>query len=539
MQAAWSLAWRRLPSLRESDRLRPWLISIAANQARDALRHARRRPVVELEVADGDARSAADPAGRAGDIDLRNAMAKLDPTDRALVALRYVAGLDSFELARGLGMSASGTRARSPESSNDCERSSAMTDLTAFEQRLSERFAAELTGAIAPFDPAAIARTAIARRTVRHRLLDRPALGPLPMATARKAALVAVVALLALVTITLAIGALRPGGGRLAFVRPNGDVVLAAFDGSDRSVIARVPPPVRFTQLEWAPGGRHLAIADEDLRLTVFDETGDVTFVRTLAHGTARFEWSPDGRRLAIFDGPSRGSQDRCGPLVAPRLDVVALDGGGVWTATLPESLVYPEGLGELTWSPDGRRLAIVGSTDSCTPEDNATSSIWLVSVEGATVRQLEPGRPARGRLPADLAAGRPPALLALGPRLAGGRSLDRSDVTGPRHRARMRRLRRVGHHRGRLAGRRAPRAPALREGSPRVRPGDRRRDRGQAGARGQRPLSPVLWAPGGRAILIDFAPTFEGPRSVVAVDVATGRMREVVSDAGFFAIAD
>ena len=110
-QAAWGLAWRRLPSLREPDRLRSWLVSIAANQARDAVRQRGRRPVVELAVADANC-GAGDPAGRPGDIDLRNAMAKLHPTDRALVALRYVAGLDSFELGRALGMSASGTRAR-------------------------------------------------------------------------------------------------------------------------------------------------------------------------------------------------------------------------------------------------------------------------------------------------------------------------------------------------------------------------------------------------------------------------------------------
>jgi RNA polymerase sigma-70 factor (ECF subfamily) len=111
VQAAWSLAWRRLPSLRDPGRLRAWLVSIAANQARDAMRARRRRPIVELAVADLEGVSS-DPGGRAGDIDLRNAIAKLDPTDRALVALRYVAGLDSFELARGLGMSASGMRAR-------------------------------------------------------------------------------------------------------------------------------------------------------------------------------------------------------------------------------------------------------------------------------------------------------------------------------------------------------------------------------------------------------------------------------------------
>lgn len=111
VQAAWAIAWRRLPSLRDPSRLRAWLVSIAANQARDTLRRGQRRRVVELPVA-GDLDAGGDPAGRSGDIDLRNALAALDPTDRALVALRYVAGLDSFELARALGMSASGTRAR-------------------------------------------------------------------------------------------------------------------------------------------------------------------------------------------------------------------------------------------------------------------------------------------------------------------------------------------------------------------------------------------------------------------------------------------
>jgi RNA polymerase sigma-70 factor (ECF subfamily) len=110
VQAAWALAWRRLPSLRDADRLRAWLMSIAANQARDAVRRQRRRPVVELDVADRE--GASNPADRPGDIDLRNAMAKLDPTDRALVALRYVAGIDSSELGRALGLSSSGTRAR-------------------------------------------------------------------------------------------------------------------------------------------------------------------------------------------------------------------------------------------------------------------------------------------------------------------------------------------------------------------------------------------------------------------------------------------
>jgi RNA polymerase sigma-70 factor (ECF subfamily) len=111
VQAAWPLAWRKLGGLREPEHLRAWLVSIAANQARDLVRRRQRHPVVELDLAEG--RDAGDDPGiRASDIDLRNALARLKPDDRALLALRYVAGLDSFELARAIGLSPSGTRAR-------------------------------------------------------------------------------------------------------------------------------------------------------------------------------------------------------------------------------------------------------------------------------------------------------------------------------------------------------------------------------------------------------------------------------------------
>ncbi len=45
-------------------------------------------------------------------MDLYAAMARLDPDDRALLAMRYVAGFDSNELAKATGISASGTRSR-------------------------------------------------------------------------------------------------------------------------------------------------------------------------------------------------------------------------------------------------------------------------------------------------------------------------------------------------------------------------------------------------------------------------------------------
>lgn len=111
VQAGWALAWRKLGSLREPERLRPWLISIAANRARDLVRHRQRHPIVELALAE-DRDAGGDPSVRTADIDLRNALARLKPDDRALLALRYVAGLDSFELARATGMSPSGVRTR-------------------------------------------------------------------------------------------------------------------------------------------------------------------------------------------------------------------------------------------------------------------------------------------------------------------------------------------------------------------------------------------------------------------------------------------
>lgn len=111
VQSAWPIVWRKLGSLREPGRLRAWLASIAANEARQLIRSRRRRTVVEVAVA-GAATSGVDPAGRVGDLDLTNALSRLDPDDRALLALRYVAGFDSTELARATGRSPSGTRAR-------------------------------------------------------------------------------------------------------------------------------------------------------------------------------------------------------------------------------------------------------------------------------------------------------------------------------------------------------------------------------------------------------------------------------------------
>jgi len=110
-QAAWWIAWRKLPSLRDPRRLRAWLVAIAANEARKTVKREHRHPVVELRV-ESDPFPTADPGRAIDHVDLANALRHLKPDDRALVALRYAADLDSTELAPVLGISASGVRTR-------------------------------------------------------------------------------------------------------------------------------------------------------------------------------------------------------------------------------------------------------------------------------------------------------------------------------------------------------------------------------------------------------------------------------------------
>lgn len=109
-QSAWVTAWRRFGDLREPSSLRPWLMSIAANEARQLTRSRSRRAIRELTVLD----PAAPPADAfvAARIDLANALAMIEPRDRVLLGLRYLAGLDSAEIGDVVGMSATAVRSR-------------------------------------------------------------------------------------------------------------------------------------------------------------------------------------------------------------------------------------------------------------------------------------------------------------------------------------------------------------------------------------------------------------------------------------------
>jgi RNA polymerase sigma factor (sigma-70 family) len=112
VQSAWSRIWQRLGTLREADKLRPWVMSVAVNEAKSLLRRRRRRSLVEVPVDPSDRPGGIDPATGVAGIDLRDAMRHLDPDDRALLTMRYVLGFDATELSTVTGLSPSGTRTR-------------------------------------------------------------------------------------------------------------------------------------------------------------------------------------------------------------------------------------------------------------------------------------------------------------------------------------------------------------------------------------------------------------------------------------------
>lgn len=414
-----------------------------------------------------------------------------------------------------------------------------MDDLTAFERRLSDRLGRELAGSVRPFDPGSVASAAVGRRSRWDSLRNRLRIGPLPVSSAgRRVALVAVAALLCLATLWLVAGLAAPRDPGLGFIRTNGDVVITAPDGSGQQVIFHVERPVFFSQIEWAPDGRHLAIVDEGARLTVIDRAGRAISTRRLDDGRSMVAWSPDGQRLAISDGPWL-PLDRSGPpLTHPRLEIVRPDGALLWAAPLPAEFRYVPQLSELAWSPDGRSLAITGSTYVGEYVDYP-SSVWLVDTIARSVRDLTSGGAAtydyqpRWLPDGALAFARvdagimqvDPATNAVSMIFAIDRVPCDGDACVPA-RIGLHELSPDGMHLAvadqaegvavlDLRARTLTPVQTLRKGNART---------------------PIGWTPDGTALLFAFAATRDGlPPSVIAVDVRTGGQRVLVTDAWSF----
>lgn len=94
-------AWRKVDSLRDPERLRPWLLTTAT---RLALRRRRRfQPhLLSLETASDLAASDPSPIDR---LALGEAINRLPPRMRAVIALHYLADLPTADIAAAVGRS--------------------------------------------------------------------------------------------------------------------------------------------------------------------------------------------------------------------------------------------------------------------------------------------------------------------------------------------------------------------------------------------------------------------------------------------------
>lgn len=112
VQAAWLVAWRKLGKVHGPERLRPWLVSVAVNEAKQLLRKRRRRAEIETVTHPSGGTGGIDPATGVASVDLRAAILRLDPEARALIIMRFGAGFDSNELAVAMGSTPAAVRQR-------------------------------------------------------------------------------------------------------------------------------------------------------------------------------------------------------------------------------------------------------------------------------------------------------------------------------------------------------------------------------------------------------------------------------------------
>lgn len=104
VQEALIRAWRDLPGLRDPERFDAWLHRLLVNACLDLIRRRKRR-VIEVELSPIDTLATPDVASALADRQLLDqALARLSPGHRAVVALHYLLGMPLPDVARSLGI---------------------------------------------------------------------------------------------------------------------------------------------------------------------------------------------------------------------------------------------------------------------------------------------------------------------------------------------------------------------------------------------------------------------------------------------------
>ena len=110
-------AWRALGRFRTSEPMRPWLLQIVANEARNRRRSAGRREQLALRAANVSGEAAPSPEDATLDADERArllaALEQLPPDAREVLAYRYLLQLSEEETAAALDVARGTVKSRS------------------------------------------------------------------------------------------------------------------------------------------------------------------------------------------------------------------------------------------------------------------------------------------------------------------------------------------------------------------------------------------------------------------------------------------
>jgi dipeptidyl aminopeptidase/acylaminoacyl peptidase len=179
-----------------------------------------------------------------------------------------------------------------------------------------------------------------------------------------------------------------PSGDRIAFARWGPHVKEPGIctirpDGSDLRVLASgeyVPGrgDTDYAGLDWSPDGRRIVFArsgsdDRAFLQSLYIMNADGTSVKAFTQPALYWEdreprWSPDGKQIAYLS--RRGATWDLSVSDAPPVDAVDVNAAEASSRTLLTDV------GEFSWSPDGRRLVMVGTADG-------TNQLWTCDSKG------------------------------------------------------------------------------------------------------------------------------------------------------------
>jgi dipeptidyl aminopeptidase/acylaminoacyl peptidase len=206
-----------------------------------------------------------------------------------------------------------------------------------------------------------------------------------------------------------------PDGGWVAYVVTTNEreadearsaIWMVSWDGSQR--LALTAGANGTGKPRWSPDGRYLAFEstppgfDKPQIMLLDRRGGDARALTGVGGEIGEFAWSPDGKRLAFTmkqsdAGPApkpividalHFKQDEDGYLGAGRgRHVYLIDVEGKHSEQLTTDPQYNEDLP--TWSPDGRRLAMVRDHEQGSDQDGREDIAVVEPVAGATPRTL------------------------------------------------------------------------------------------------------------------------------------------------------